>query len=206
VLRTYLRHRSNLVAGCGVQVQHMQRSLDQMNIHLHHVVSDLDGDTGLECARSVISDAQYRQLRAKLADNRNRKGGNPVSDYIANLFRNRCKCAKCGATIKTSHTVYSCKGLRTSECDVHGTVNIRALEMDFFMLFLQEHPTALLVKQAVKRNGTMATLKARICELDKALSDATDLIGKLPIKALETKLTALTKQRNRPARSWNRRA
>lgn len=55
VLRTYLRHRSNLVAGCGVQVQHMQRSLDQMNIHLHHVVSDLDGDTGLAILDAILA-------------------------------------------------------------------------------------------------------------------------------------------------------
>jgi transposase len=55
VLRTYLRHRSNLVAGCGMQVQHMQKALDQMNIHLHHVVSDLDGDTGLAILDAVLA-------------------------------------------------------------------------------------------------------------------------------------------------------
>jgi transposase len=55
VLRTYLRHRSNLVAGCGMQVQHMQRALDQMNIHLHHVVSDLDGETGLAILDAILA-------------------------------------------------------------------------------------------------------------------------------------------------------
>ena len=149
---------------------------------------------------AVITDAQYQQLRAKLADNLNRKGGNPVSDYIANLFRNRCKCAKCGATVTTTHTVYSCKGLRTAECDVHGTVNIRTLELDFFMLFLQEHPAVLLGKQTVKSNGTVAALKARIRDLDKALEDAASLVGRLPIKALEAKLTALVKEREAAGR------
>ena len=81
----------------------------------------------------------------------------------------------------------------------HGTVKIRALEMDFFMLFLQEHPTILLGKQTVKSNGAVASLKTRIRELDKALEDATNLIGKLPIKALETKLTALRKEREAAA-------
>jgi hypothetical protein len=149
---------------------------------------------------AVITDAQYQQLRAKLADNLNRKGGNPVSDYIANLFRNRCKCAKCGATVTTTHTVYSCKGLRTAECDVHGTVNIRSLELDFFMLFLQEHPAVLLGKQTVKSNGEVAALKGRIRDLDKALEDAASLVGKLPIKALEVKLTALVKEREAAGR------
>lgn len=149
---------------------------------------------------AVISDGQYQQLRAKLADNLNRKGGSPKSDYIANLFRNRCKCAKCGATVTTTHTVYSCKGRRTDECDVRGTVNIRGLELDFFMLFLQEHPAVLLGKQTVKSNSMVAALKGRIRDLDKALEDAASLVGKLPIKALEAKLTALVKEREAAGR------
>ncbi len=152
----------------------------------------------------VILEEQYQQLRAKLADNANRRGGSPKSDRITNLFRNRCKCAKCGATVNTSRTVYHCPGLRTSECDAHGTVNIRALEMDFFMLFLQEHPTVLLGKQTVKSNGEIATLKGRIRDLDKALEDATNLIGKLPIAALEKKLTASTKERESAAAELER--
>lgn len=55
VLRTFLRHRSNLVAGCGMQVQHMQRALNQMNIHLHHVISDLDGETGLAILDAILA-------------------------------------------------------------------------------------------------------------------------------------------------------
>ncbi len=43
--------------------------------------------------------------------------------------------------------------------------------------------------------------KARIRDLDKAVEDATNLIGKLPIKALETKLMALTKERDAAAKA-----
>jgi hypothetical protein len=66
VLRTYLRHRSNLVVGCGMQVQHMQRALDQMNIHLHHVVSDLDGDTGLAILDAILSGERDAKELVKL--------------------------------------------------------------------------------------------------------------------------------------------
>jgi transposase len=70
VLRTYLRHRSNLVAGCGVQVQHMQRALDQMNIHLHHVVSDLDGETGLAILEAILAGERDPKELVKLRDAR----------------------------------------------------------------------------------------------------------------------------------------
>jgi hypothetical protein len=79
-------------------------------------------------------------------------------------------------------------------------VNIRTLELDFFMLFLQEHPAVLLGKQTIKSNGTVAALKGRIRDLDKAIEDATSLVGKLPIKALEAKLTALVKERETAGR------
>jgi transposase len=73
VLRTYLRHRSNLVAGCSQQVQHMQRALDQMNIHLHHVVSDLDGDTGLAILDAILGGERDPKQLVQLRDARCRK-------------------------------------------------------------------------------------------------------------------------------------
>jgi transposase len=66
VLRTFLRHRGNLVAGCGMQVQHMQRALDQMNVHLHHVVSDLDGDTGLAILDAILAGERDPEELVKL--------------------------------------------------------------------------------------------------------------------------------------------
>ena len=144
---------------------------------------------------AVITDAEYQQVRAKLADNRERKGGGPKSDRIANLFRNRCRCSKCGGTVTSSSTYYYCRGKGMRTCDAYGTIRIAALELDFFTFVLCEHPAALLGKRAVKSSGAAAALKARMRDLDKAIEEAADLVGKLPIKALEAKLTALVKQR-----------
>jgi transposase len=49
-----------------MQVQHMQRALDQMNIHLHHVVSDLDGDTGLAILDAILSGERDAKELVKL--------------------------------------------------------------------------------------------------------------------------------------------
>jgi DNA invertase Pin-like site-specific DNA recombinase len=148
----------------------------------------------------VVTKAQFQQVRAKLAENAARKGGSPKSDYIANLFRNRCRCSKCGGTVTSSSTYYYCRGKAMHTCDAYGTIKIAALEQDFFMLFLQEHPAALLGKQTVKSNGAVAALKGRIHDLDRAIEDVTALVGKLPLKALEVKLTALAKEREAAGR------
>lgn len=54
-LRTLMRHRDNMTKACGQQIQHMQKALDCMNIHLHHAVSDLHGETGLRILDGILA-------------------------------------------------------------------------------------------------------------------------------------------------------
>lgn len=72
-LRTFLRHRANLIDAASQQVLHMQRSLDQMNVHLHHVISDLDGETGLRIVDAILSGQRDPKELVKLRDPRIRK-------------------------------------------------------------------------------------------------------------------------------------
>src|SRR5215470_3615861 len=46
VLRSYLRQRQMLISYSGQHVQHMQKALEQMNVKLAEVVSDVSGVTG----------------------------------------------------------------------------------------------------------------------------------------------------------------
>jgi transposase len=72
-LRTLMRHRANLVVQCGQAVQHMQSALDEMNIHLHHVISDLDGQTGLRIVDAILSGQRDPEQLVALRDERIRK-------------------------------------------------------------------------------------------------------------------------------------
>ena len=46
-LRAYLRQRERLLDYAAAHIQHMQKALMQMNLQLHHVVSDITGVTGM---------------------------------------------------------------------------------------------------------------------------------------------------------------
>ena len=46
-LRAYLRQRERLLDYAAAHIQHMQKALTQMNLQLHHVVSDITGVTGM---------------------------------------------------------------------------------------------------------------------------------------------------------------
>jgi len=45
-LRSLWRHRDSLIQMASVHLQHMQKALDQMNLQIHHVISDIAGTTG----------------------------------------------------------------------------------------------------------------------------------------------------------------
>ena len=63
-IRSLWRHRDNLIQLATIHLQHMQKALDQMNLQIHHVISDLAGTTGLAIVDAIL--AGERDL-AKLA-------------------------------------------------------------------------------------------------------------------------------------------
>jgi transposase len=54
-VRTLLRHRNELIAMAAQHVQHMQKALTQMNVQLHHVISDITGLTGLTIVDAILA-------------------------------------------------------------------------------------------------------------------------------------------------------
>src|SRR5271166_188131 len=54
-LRAYLRQRERLLDYSASHIQHMQKALMQMNVQLHHVVTDITGETGMRIIRAVVA-------------------------------------------------------------------------------------------------------------------------------------------------------
>jgi transposase len=69
-LRSLHRHRDNLVCSSASEIQHMQKALQQMNLHLHHAVSDITGLTGLRIIDAILSGQRDPQELVKLRDKR----------------------------------------------------------------------------------------------------------------------------------------
>jgi transposase len=72
VLRAYMRQRANLVRYAGMHIQHMQKALDQMNLHLHHVVSDITGVTGMKIIRAILAGARDPQILSEIGTDMSR--------------------------------------------------------------------------------------------------------------------------------------
>ena len=70
VLRSYLRQRSMLVTMASRAVQHMQKALEQMNLKLTEVVSDITGKTGMTIIRAMLAGERAPQQLATHRDKR----------------------------------------------------------------------------------------------------------------------------------------
>jgi transposase len=67
-VRSLMRHRENLTRAGGQAVQHMQKALQQMNVHVHHALSDLNGETGLRILDALLAGERDPKKLVELRD------------------------------------------------------------------------------------------------------------------------------------------
>jgi transposase len=85
VLRSYLRQREMLTQSSSRHIQHMQKALQQMNLLLHNVVSDITGVTGMRIIKAIL--AGERDPRV-LADNRDKRCHHSTATIAKSLAGN----------------------------------------------------------------------------------------------------------------------
>jgi len=69
-VRVLIRHRGELVQSASQHVQHMHKALTQMNLQIHHVISDITGLTGLAIVDAIVDGQRDPSELAKLRDPR----------------------------------------------------------------------------------------------------------------------------------------
>jgi transposase len=87
VLRAYWRHRDNLVKSTAAHIQHMQKALLQMNLQLHHVISDVTGVTGLAIIRAIIAGERDPQRLAAFKDHRIKASVETIAKALEGDYR-----------------------------------------------------------------------------------------------------------------------
>jgi transposase len=66
VWRSYQRHRASLVEDASRYIQRMQKALEQMNVKLTEVLSDVTGQTGMAILRAIVGGEREPQTLARL--------------------------------------------------------------------------------------------------------------------------------------------
>ena len=70
VLRSLTRHRDSLIQTAATHVLRMHKALDQMNLQIHHVISDITGLTGLRIIDAILKGERDPKKLAALRDGR----------------------------------------------------------------------------------------------------------------------------------------
>jgi transposase len=65
VLRSYLRQKEMLTQASSMHIQHMQKALQQMNLLLHNVVSDITGVTGMKIIKAILAGERDPKVLAR---------------------------------------------------------------------------------------------------------------------------------------------
>ena len=87
VLRSYLRQRGMLVRYAAHHIQHMQKALEQMNLKLSHVVSDIAGQTGQAIIRAMLAGERDPRVLARLRDRRCKADETTIARALQGTWR-----------------------------------------------------------------------------------------------------------------------
>jgi transposase len=87
VLRSLVRHRDGLIQSASSHVLRMQKALNQMNVQIHHVISDITGLTGLRILSAILDGERDPAKLAKLRDGRIRASEETIIKSLVGDYR-----------------------------------------------------------------------------------------------------------------------
>src|SRR6516165_4914303 len=86
-LRAYLRQRANLVRQASRHVQHLQKALEQMNLKLTEVLSDITGVTGRAILRAILRGTRAPEKLAKHRDKQCKASEAEMAQALTGTYR-----------------------------------------------------------------------------------------------------------------------
>ncbi len=111
-VRSLLRHRESLVQMAATHVNHMQKALDQMNLQLHHVISDITGWTGLAIIDAILEGERDPQILADLRHKRIKADSEVIAKSLVGDYRPEHLF-----TLRQSLTIYRSYQSMITDCD-----------------------------------------------------------------------------------------
>jgi transposase len=86
-LRAYHRQRQLVIRHAAAHVQHMQKALEQMNVKLTEVLSDITGVSGLRITRAILAGERDPRTLARLASPKCAKAGAELALALQGLWQ-----------------------------------------------------------------------------------------------------------------------
>lgn len=87
VLRAFMRQRAMLVKSAASHIQHMQKALQQMNLRLDNVVSDITGQTGQRILKAILRGERDVQKLGAMRDRNCKASAEVIAQSLVGNYR-----------------------------------------------------------------------------------------------------------------------
>lgn len=124
-LRAYLRHRERLLDYGASHIQHMQKALMQMNVQLHHVVTDITGVTGMNILRAIVAGNHDPAALAEFRDRRCKASQATIAAALTGNYREEHLFA-----LRQSLELYDFHRTQIAACDAQIEATLTQLNID----------------------------------------------------------------------------
>jgi transposase len=86
-LRCYMRYRKNLTEMAATHIRMMQKAMEQMNIKLQHVITDITGKTGQAIIRAILAGERDPAILLQLVDGRIKASRDDIARSLAGVWK-----------------------------------------------------------------------------------------------------------------------
>lgn len=111
-LRALSRQRDRLTKNAATHINRMQKALNEMNIQLHHVISDITGLTGLKIIKAIVGGERDANKLAAFRDPRIKSDNKTIVKALEGTYRKEHLMV-----LKQELKIYEFYVEQISECD-----------------------------------------------------------------------------------------
>lgn len=86
-LRAYLRHRADVLQHRAAHILHIQKALQQMNLQLTQVLTDITGETGMAIVHSIVDGERDGVKLAQLRDRRCKSSEDTIAKALTGTWK-----------------------------------------------------------------------------------------------------------------------
>jgi transposase len=112
ILRSYVRQKEMLTQASSMHIQHMQKGLQQMNLLLHNVVSDITGVTGMKIIKAILAGERDPNVLALNRQEGCRNSKETIAKSLVGNFRDDHMFA-----LKQAVELYEIYQAKIAECE-----------------------------------------------------------------------------------------
>lgn len=113
VLRGYIRQRENLMRSAARHIQRMQKAMIQMNLHLHKVITDITGDTGIRIIEAILKGEKDPCKLANLKGPQIKNDEQTIAKALQGDYREEHLFS-----LKQEYDLYNFYQIKIAECDI----------------------------------------------------------------------------------------